>query len=206
MRVKTIANRRLDAVHFHRRLKHAVREMWKTERFAADADETLDMIVPRCDFGVANRPVDTDAVPKVGFEVEIAPAIDLTTPDDGFPTDLTRAKPIERLVRGSAVRIIGVVCPEDVTELVEAYRAALNRLARFDCAAVSKSAKPHVPRRHVFRVVALWVDVAAGLENQCAKAALAQLLCGPATGDSRADDYCVVVALNTAHFHRTCRA
>src|SRR5687767_15926639 len=93
-----------------------------------------------------------------------------------------------------------------MTELVEADGATLNFLPSFDQAPVAKSAKRHVPRWYVLRVITMRVEVAPGLEHQRAQPALAQLLCCPASGDSRADDYTDEVVHNIWHFPHTRRS
>ncbi len=86
---------------------------------AAHADEALDVIVPRRDVGVADRPVDGDAVAQVGLEIEIAPAVHLASPDDRLAAHLPRAEPVERPIGRRRVRVVDVVGPEHVAQLVE---------------------------------------------------------------------------------------
>src|SRR5215211_4829703 len=132
MGMQAITDCSLDTVHLHWRHKDAVRKMLETKSFAAHAHKALDVFVPWRDVGIAHRPINADGIARIRFEIEITPAIDLPPPDNGFATDLPRSKPIEWFAGGSAVRIIDVVCPEDVTELVEAHRLALELLSRVD--------------------------------------------------------------------------
>ncbi len=203
--MQPVADRRFHAVHFHRRLEGPVRQVRECERFATDADEPLDMIVPRPDVRITNRPVDAEPVSKIGLEIEIAPAIDLSPPDDRLAAYLARAEPVERLVRGSGVGIVDIVRPEPVTQFVEAHRPALDLLPFLDLAAVSQPAKAHVPRRHVLGVIAQRIYVASSLEHECTQPAFAQLLCCPTSGNPGADDDGVVIALNILHCHHSDR-
>jgi len=93
-------NRLLDAVQRHRLEEFAVGELRQPLRLAADADEGLDVVVPRGDVRVANRPVDADAFARVRLEVEVAPTIDLAAPHDRAPPTWRAANPRERLVAG----------------------------------------------------------------------------------------------------------
>jgi hypothetical protein len=60
---------------------------------AGDPDELLDVVVPRRDIGVADRPVDADPFARIGLEIEIAPAVDLPAPHDRAPAHLPAANP-----------------------------------------------------------------------------------------------------------------
>jgi hypothetical protein len=109
----------LNAVQFHRREERPVRQVREPFRLAAHPDEALDVVVPWGEVRVADGPIDGDAVAQIGFEIQIAPAIDLASPDDGLAADLPGAKPVERPIRRRGVRIVGVVGPKNVTPLVE---------------------------------------------------------------------------------------
>src|SRR4051812_20235294 len=146
---------------------------------AAHADEAVHMVVPGGNVRIANRPIDADAVAHICLEVQIAEAIDLTSPDDGLTTDLTRAQPVEGSVRGRAIRIEHVIGPEDVAHLIEARGVPLDRLPRGERAPVAEAAEVHVPRRNMFLVILLRDHVTSGLEYERAQTALAQLLGRP---------------------------
>ena len=109
----------LDAIQRHRREEGPVGQMRESFGLTADANETLDPIVPGREVGVPNGPVDGDPVSLVGLEVEVAPAIDLPGPDYGLAPDLSRAKPEERSIGGRAVWVLDVIGPKNVTELIE---------------------------------------------------------------------------------------
>src|SRR5205823_10312193 len=68
--------------HLHRLEEDAVGELWQPLRLTAHADESLDVLVPGGDILVADRPVGAVAVPGVRLEIQIAPAIDLSSPHD----------------------------------------------------------------------------------------------------------------------------
>src|SRR5690349_8065894 len=89
----------LGAIHLHGRKEFAVGKLGKSLGLARDAYELLDVVVPRLDVAVANRPIDSDPVASVGFKVEIAPPITLAPPHDGAATDLASANPAIWLVR-----------------------------------------------------------------------------------------------------------
>src|SRR5687767_9694123 len=101
-----IANVLLDAVHRHRRQKRSVRQVCESFRPATHPDEPLDVIVPRGNVLVPDRPICSDAIARVRLEVQIAHPIDLPAPDDRLPADLPRTEPVERLVRRRRVRIV----------------------------------------------------------------------------------------------------
>ena len=90
----------LEAVHRHRRQELAVGQLRQALAAAADAGEALDVVVPRRDVLVADRPVDGDAVARVGLEVEVAPAVRLPAPQQRPAADVIAAHPVEALDLG----------------------------------------------------------------------------------------------------------
>ena len=178
----------LRAVQRHRRQELAVRQLRQTLFLAADADEAVHVIVPWRDVGIANRPIDRDAVAQIGLEVEVAPAINLAAPDDRLAADLPGAEPVERTVRGRRVRVLHVIRPEDVTHFVERCGVALDRLPRRRGSAIAQPAEWHLPPRRVLDVVLLGRDRPSGLQHQRAQTELGQLLRCPAAGHPGPDD------------------
>src|SRR5205823_4310808 len=85
----------LDDRHRHRRQEIAVGELIQVLVRAGHADEPLDMRVPRRDILITNRPVVAVSVLRVGLEIEVAPAVDLTSPRQRSPTHVTTAEPAE---------------------------------------------------------------------------------------------------------------
>src|SRR5690606_28714897 len=83
---------RLPAVERHRRLELAIRKLRQPFARAGDAREALDVVVPRCEIRVANRPVRADAVARVRLEIEVAQAIALPAPEQRAAADLVRAE------------------------------------------------------------------------------------------------------------------
>src|SRR5438034_9360878 len=120
-----LAHHLLGTVQRHRREGLAVGELGEAERLARDPDELLDVVGPRRDVGIANRPVHAEAVARVRLEVEIAPAVYLPSPHDGPATDLATADPVERLVGIEAVRVLPVVHEELAAVLVAGVAVAL---------------------------------------------------------------------------------
>jgi len=178
-----VPHRLLDAVERHRLEELAVGQLRQPFRLAADPDERLDVVVPRRDVGVANRPVDANALARVGLEIEIAPAIDLPPPHDRAPADLAAANPRERFVGRRGVRVFEVVHEKLVGHLVARIALLLDRLFLGQSLAVAHAAELHLPHRHVLDVVAFGVDRPARLEHERLQPALAQLLRRPAARD-----------------------
>src|SRR5580698_3593520 len=81
------------ASHFHRWKKFSVGKLGEAFGLSCDADEIFDVVIPGSDVRVANGPVDSDAFLQIRFEIEIAPTIGLTAPNDGTAADLTAANP-----------------------------------------------------------------------------------------------------------------
>ena len=84
---------------------------------AADADELLDVVVPGLDVLVADRPVDADALARVGLEVQIAPAEAVPRPQQRPAAHLIAAIPAEVLHR--VVGVIDVLHEEVLRVLAE---------------------------------------------------------------------------------------
>src|SRR5271154_3261371 len=119
----------LRAIHFHRRKKFPVRELREAFGLATYAGEFFDVVVPRRDVLIANRPIYGDTVAQVGFEIQIAPAITLAAPDDGFAANLAAANPCERLSGIGGERIFEIVDEELAGILVAGIvTLALDRL------------------------------------------------------------------------------
>src|SRR6185369_3787037 len=86
----------LDDVHRHRRLELAIGQLRQPFGLAAHSDELLDVRIPWPDVAITNRPVDAVSVLLVRVEVEIAEAINVTSPHERAPADYVRPKPVER--------------------------------------------------------------------------------------------------------------
>ena len=176
----------LDAVEVHRRQELAVGQLRQSFGAAAHADEALDMVVPRRELGVTDRPVDRDAVLRVRLEVHRAPAIALPAPHDRAAADVIAADPVEALDLG--VRMLGVVDEPMLRRLRDRVAAACSdRLALqvFVGGAAAVGKLPDVLGRR--RIVAV-LHVAAAIEHQRLQPLLGELLGGPAARDARADD------------------
>src|SRR6266550_53203 len=74
-----------------------------------DSDELLDVAPPRCQILVTERPIDADALARVGLEVEIAPAIDAASPHNRASANMPPAYPVKRLPLGKRVGIVEIV-------------------------------------------------------------------------------------------------
>jgi len=71
------------------------------------------MVVPGCEIPVADRPVRAVAVAGVRFEVQVAPAVALASPQQGPSADDTGSDPQEVLAAvADRVRVVDVVDEE----------------------------------------------------------------------------------------------
>src|SRR6266436_1424373 len=108
----------LDAGHLHRRQKFAVGKLRQSFSLPANSGEFLDVVIPRSDIRVANRPIDGDAFLGVGLKIEIAPTIGLAAPGDGLAANLTSFYPGKMFSGFAGVRIIRVLNKKLVREFV----------------------------------------------------------------------------------------
>src|SRR4029079_13960781 len=81
LRADTVSYRALRTGHRHGRLERAVRQPRVALSLSRHADVRLDDVVVRREIGIPDRPVDADAIPRGGLEVEVAEPIALTAPD-----------------------------------------------------------------------------------------------------------------------------
>jgi len=82
-----------DAGHLHRREKFPSGNWREAFGLAADAGEFFHVVIPGRDVRVTDGPIHGDSVFQIGFKVEIAPAIALAAPGEGFSADLAAANP-----------------------------------------------------------------------------------------------------------------
>ena len=128
----------------------------QTFGLAADSGELFDVVVPRRDIGVANRPIDGDAVFQIGFEIEIAPAIALAAPGDGLAADLTATNPGKMFSGIAGVGIFRVLDEKFIGEFVARVIALALHVLSFgallrDCPNCDISApRPERVRRNLF--------------------------------------------------------
>src|SRR5688500_14793931 len=71
----------LPGVELHRLLELTVRQVRQPELLTGNPGKPLDVAVPRLDVAVPNRPIDAVAVLEVRLEIEVAPPVRLTSPD-----------------------------------------------------------------------------------------------------------------------------
>ena len=117
------------AVQRHGGLKLPVRQLREPVARAGDAGMPLDVVVPRRELRVANGPIDRDAVAHVAFEIEIAPAITLPSPQQGAAADVIAAIPVETLDLG--VRRLLLVGPPVRLSLGQRIVALQDRIRLF---------------------------------------------------------------------------
>ncbi len=148
--------------------------------------ERLDVIVPGSEVGVAQGPVDADALPEVRLEVEIAPAVALAAPKQRASADVVAAEPGVGL--HLHVRRFPVVHEKGRVVLAHLVDVVAGAQGRRHPVAVGKF-PGGLERVHVTGDV---LDVFAPLEEEHLEAIFRQLLGGPAAADPRADDDRVV--------------
>src|SRR5438270_8458800 len=127
--------------HFHGRQKLAVRQLRKPLGLAADADEILDIVVPRRNILIANGPVNAHVLPQVRFEVQITPAIGLPAPYDRPTANLSSADPQEWSVGIHRVRIFFIIDEKFAVPLVHSGARLLDRLIDAYLLALAHAAK-----------------------------------------------------------------
>ena len=183
----------LASVHLHGGLELAVGQVRQSELFAAHADEALDVAIPRCDVGVADRPVDPVPIAQVCLEVEVAPAVHLAAPDERLAAHLVALNPGERFLLD--VRVLAIRHEEMLVRFTELAGARLDRIR---LGALRSHREPRVPERElpdrlVLRDVILAVHhVATALDHECPQALFGELLRRPPAGDAGTDHDCVV--------------
>src|SRR5580700_7157447 len=162
-----VAENFFRAVHLHGRQEFRVRKMRESFGLTADAGKFFDVVVPGFNVFVANGPIHRDTVAIIGCKIQIAPAVALAAPDDGFSTDLATANPSKGFagIRGEGIfkiadeKLAGVF----VTGVIA---LTLDGLLAFAFGARVPAAKFEFPCGDVLDVIALWNDGPAGLEDQ----------------------------------------
>ena len=179
-------DRLFGAVERHRRLKLPVGQLRQAFDRSGDAREALDVVVPRREVRVADRPVDRDAVLAFASKSKSPQAIALPAPRQRAAADVIAAVPVEALDLGVG-RVLFVHPPVEIL-LVERIVAPEDRIGLYHRARAA-AAMRILPRRLARVGVVLDVlDVLAALEQQHAQAAFGELLGRPASGDAGADD------------------
>ena len=86
-----------DAVERHGLLKDTVREGGNAGGLSADADKSFNIFVPRCDILVPDRPVKTQSIFCIRFEVVITPSETHAAPEQGSSTEDISTDPVVTL-------------------------------------------------------------------------------------------------------------
>src|SRR5581483_12492441 len=115
----------------------------------AHTDELLDAVVPRRDVGIAKRPIDPVSIALVRFEIQIAPAIAVTSPQQRAPADDVGPQPVVRLARRLNIWVLAVVVPEMYGRGIECARVALDVVIAGVQLAIDEIVIRQIPRRHV---------------------------------------------------------
>src|SRR5690242_4248772 len=171
----------------------AVGELAQTFRLTADASEFFDVVIPGGYVGIANRPIDGDSIFQVGFKIEITPAIALPSPSDGLTAHLAPANPGKMLAGIEGVGIILIVDKKLVRVFVACVIAlALDGLGAFAHETIIPVAMLEFPDGNVLDVVVLGDNGAPRLQDECVESFFGEFFRGPAAGDSRTNNDCVV--------------
>jgi hypothetical protein len=187
----------LDAVHLEGRQELPVGQLGQAGVLAAHADERLDVVVPRLDVLVADRPVDADAFSGVGLEVQVAPPEAVARPEQRAAAHLVAAIPAELLHR--VVRMVDVLDKKVLRVLAEQIEILLHRIVG-QVLLRRPVAVRKLPWIEVGRRVVLYVlHHAAALQHERPQPRFGQLLGGPAAADSRAHDDGIEVGRHIAH-------
>src|SRR5262249_38590368 len=136
----------LDAGHLHRREKTSVRELRQSLPLAADPRQIFPIVIPGGDLRVTDGPLNGNPLFLSGLEIEIAPAIALAAPHDGFSSDLAAANPGKMLSGIAGVRVFLVVDEELMGIFVAGVVAlALDRLRTLALVAIVPAAMFEFP-------------------------------------------------------------
>ena len=174
------------AVERHRRLKLPVGQLRQPFGRSGDANEALDVIVPGREVGVADRPVDRDALFRVRLEIEVAQPVTLPPPGERAATHVIAAVPIKPLDLGIG-RVLLVHPPVKVL-FVEGVVALEDRVRFFHRVGAAASMRVFPRRLARVGVVLDVFDVLATFKHQHAETALGELLGRPPARDTGADD------------------
>ena len=197
MCVELVAHLLLRAVEVEWREELAVRHRLEVVRVPADADEFLDVRVPRRDVVVGDRPVHPVALTFGRGELVFAPALAGAPPDQRLAADLISADPVERFLLD--VRMVCILYEKMGRVFAVAGRFADERIV-VDHLPRQGAAMRQLPGHQVRRRIVLDVlDVAPALEDERLQPLLAELLRRPSARDPRADDDCVVLGRVSRH-------
>ena len=156
----------LGTLELHRGQELAVRQLRQALGQTGDPDEPFDVRIPGRDVGIPNRPVDAVAVAGIGFEIEIAPPVDLPPPGDRPAPYVALPDPVERLLLVEGVGVLEVVDEELGAPFVTGVAILLDRLLAGHGGRVAVAAERLLPGLDVLGVVAARLDRPARLEHQ----------------------------------------
>src|SRR2546423_1761624 len=189
--VRFVSNHLLAAVELHGRKELAVGELRHSFDGAVYTRVLLDVIVPRRDVGVADRPVYGDPVLRVCLEVEITPAIALAAPHQRPSADVITAIPVEALYLG--VRRIPAGCPVIEVGFIKRIIGLEGRIQFLHRSGASTAVRVLPRRLGRVHVVLDVFDVLATLEHQDAQPFLRELFGCPTSGNPGSHYDCVVL-------------
>src|SRR5579871_4002847 len=163
-RTEPLPHRFLDSRQLHWLLQDAIGQMRETQRLAADSHKTLDIVVPRQQIGIANRPVDAYPLAHVRFEVEVAPAEAIPAPRQRLATHLVAANPGERLFL--YIRTLRILEEKVHHGLIERMTAILDVIVVVEYRVIDGAEVLEAPRWAVLGdIVSAVRDAASALED-----------------------------------------
>src|SRR5208282_1405518 len=156
----------LDARHFHRREEFSVGQLRQALSLAADASELFDVVVPRGDVRIADRPIYGDSFFQIGFKIEIAPAVALAAPGKGLSANLPAANPGKVFAFLAGIRIVHVADEKFVGIFIAGViTLALNGLGLHAGDVIIPSAVFQLPNRNVLDIVPFGNGCASGFQD-----------------------------------------
>src|SRR5690625_32705 len=73
---------RFGAIHLNRLQKNPVRKMRNIFLAPTHSDKSLDIIIPRSNIRISNRPIDPVPVYRIGSKFQITPPVGSSSPDE----------------------------------------------------------------------------------------------------------------------------
>ena len=110
---------RFDTVQFHRLLKFAVRQLRQALSLPADADVGFDIVVPRREIVIAQRPIHAESIFGEGGALQLA---------KDYQVSLLGSLPLHRDVREHIDAGTPTVIKDPTGSLTTAYLALANKV------------------------------------------------------------------------------
>jgi hypothetical protein len=160
-----VADHYFRTVQFHGWKKFAVGQVREPEGLTGDPNELFNVVVPGRQICVPDGPVDRNAFAKIGFEIEITPAVDLAAPHDRTSANLAATNLSEWLFRSGCIGIFFVADKKLCRPLITRVARALDRLIFSLPAAIAHTSESHLPRWNVFDIILLGDNRSSSLKH-----------------------------------------